>query len=173
MTICPNAIPGSFIRGARRVPRRIGRDPRGCDPVAALWIGVGDGQVASNPKVPAIRLGGVVSSFASPAALGMLISIFGSALADGSARFTMSRCRRSLGRRTCCSPSHLLRHAAEYVATAGRGAWRRVFGAGSGYGRRTGLSGCIRSTSRCLLECRLARMPRWFRRREKAVRPRS
>ena len=47
-------------------------------------------QVASNPKVPVVASGGVLSSgdYASSPALGLLVSIFGSALADGSAGIT-------------------------------------------------------------------------------------
>ena len=45
------------------------------------------GQVLSNPSVPVVSKGGIVSNadFASAPALGLLVSIFGSGLADGSA----------------------------------------------------------------------------------------
>jgi hypothetical protein len=44
------------------------------------------GQVLSNPTVPVVSQGGIVSNadFASAPALGLLVSIFGSGLADGS-----------------------------------------------------------------------------------------
>jgi uncharacterized protein (TIGR03437 family) len=48
------------------------------------------GGVASNPRVPSLTAGGVVSSgdYTSAPALGLLVSIFGSALADGTAPAT-------------------------------------------------------------------------------------
>ena len=47
-------------------------------------------QVATNPKVPVVATGGVLSSgdYTSSPALGLLVSIFGSALADGSTGIT-------------------------------------------------------------------------------------
>ena len=46
------------------------------------------GQVATNPNVPAVASGGVLSSgdYSSSPALGLLVSIFGTALADGQAQ---------------------------------------------------------------------------------------
>jgi hypothetical protein len=57
---------------------------RNCRSRASLQV---SGQVVSNPKVPVVAPGALVSSadFASAPALGLLVSIFGSALADGSA----------------------------------------------------------------------------------------
>ena len=48
------------------------------------------GQVLSNPTVPVVATGGIVSNadFAGAPAVGLLVSIFGSGLADGSAQFT-------------------------------------------------------------------------------------
>jgi hypothetical protein len=48
------------------------------------------GQVLANPSVPVVSKGGILSNadFASAPALGLLVSIFGSGLADGSAQFT-------------------------------------------------------------------------------------
>jgi uncharacterized protein (TIGR03437 family) len=48
------------------------------------------GQVFSNPTVPVVSQGGIVSNadYASAPALGLLVSIFGNGLADGSAQFT-------------------------------------------------------------------------------------
>jgi uncharacterized protein (TIGR03437 family) len=56
-------------------------------------------QVATNPKVPNVATGGIVSSgdFSSPPAAGLLVSIFGSALADGSAGFNSAPVPTQLG----------------------------------------------------------------------------
>jgi len=56
-------------------------------------------QAAANPKVPVVAAGGVLSSgdYSSPPAAGLLVSIFGSALADGSASFTQAPLSTLLG----------------------------------------------------------------------------
>jgi len=57
------------------------------------------GQVLSNPTVPLVSKGGIVSNadFASAPAVGLLVSIFGSGLADGSAQFTGVPLTQQLG----------------------------------------------------------------------------
>jgi uncharacterized protein (TIGR03437 family) len=56
-------------------------------------------EASANPKVPVVAPGGVLSSgdYSSPPAAGLLVSIFGSALADGSASFTQAPLSTLLG----------------------------------------------------------------------------
>jgi uncharacterized protein (TIGR03437 family) len=56
-------------------------------------------QVASNPKVPVIFTGGVVSAgdYSSGPAAGLHVAVFGSALADGAAGFTQTPLPRQIG----------------------------------------------------------------------------
>jgi uncharacterized protein (TIGR03437 family) len=56
-------------------------------------------QVAANPKVPVVAAGGILSSgdYSSPPAAGLLVSIFGSALADGSLGFSSAPLPTQLG----------------------------------------------------------------------------
>ena len=56
-------------------------------------------QVAANPKVPVVASGGVLSSgdYSSPPAAGLLVAIFGSALADGSLGFSQVPLPTQLG----------------------------------------------------------------------------
>ena len=56
-------------------------------------------QAAANPNVPLVAPGGVLSSgdYTSPPAAGLLVSIFGSALADGSAGFTKAPLPTQIG----------------------------------------------------------------------------
>ncbi len=56
-------------------------------------------QVASNPNVPIVAAGGILSSgdYTSPPAAGLLVSVFGSALADGSLGFSSAPLPPQLG----------------------------------------------------------------------------
>ena len=56
-------------------------------------------RAASNPNVPIVAAGGVLNSadFQSPPAAGLLVSIFGSSLADGSAGFTSTPLPKQIG----------------------------------------------------------------------------
>ncbi len=56
-------------------------------------------QAAANPKVPVVAAGGVLSSgdYKSSPAAGLLVSIFGSALADGTAAFSQAPLPEQLG----------------------------------------------------------------------------
>jgi uncharacterized protein (TIGR03437 family) len=58
-----------------------------------------NGLVSSNPTVPVVSSGGIVSNadFASAPAIGLLVSIFGTGLADGSAQFTNVPLPQQLG----------------------------------------------------------------------------